>query len=155
MNRRTMLTATVGVLGTSAMAPAQLRAGGRIEVRTTSKKGEAPYALEEFNAMNQSQGAVRSDDRKGLSLVLKRTFKDPTAPRELLFVILDGSNLMPVLEAARSCAEAGYAQLKLTGCIPPGCGLPAGAPPNPKRHNQDGMETARLIQILELHSTFC
>lgn len=157
MNRRLMLAASVATLGTvsAVLAHRLAEQDGKLEVRTTSKKGEIPFSIEEFDDSKKSQGVIRCEDEKGLTLFLKRTFKDRTAPNDLHIIILDGSTLAHVTMAAQACWEAGYSRVQLSGCIPPGCGITAGATKDQKRLDREPTDTRTLIKTLQLHSTFC
>jgi len=157
MNRREMLT-VVGV-GTLA-ATCRAGCGGKppqnyLELRLIARRGAIPFELEEFAAPGKSLGAIRSDDDKGVTLFLTHTAKDPAAPKELRLNVSNGSTLETVWSAVKAIRTSGFAQLKYYGCIPPGCGVPAGAMPDHKRHDGTVIKLEELDKTLSENSMKC
>jgi hypothetical protein len=158
MNRRNLLI----VIATAGFAVAGLRAscGGAnaesyLEVRLSAKVGQALFSIEEFGADGKSVGVIRCDDNRGLILFLKRTSKDPAGPKQLRLAVEDESKLESVLTAVQACRAAEFAQIKYYGCVPPGCGIRAGAATSMPRHEGKVFKTEELEKILLDNSTKC
>ena len=157
MNRREVL-ALASVAGFTAVSRAGCRAGTQtnfLELRITSKKDVAPFVVEEFAGPKQSNGAIRADDEKGLALFLTRTKKDPAGPRLLRMMVATGSTLETVWAAVKAARSAGFSEVRYYGCIPPGCGVPAGGTPDQKRLDGTPLKTDQLDEMLIENSCKC
>lgn len=157
MNRREML-AVVGVTGIAATCKAgcgPAKPVGHLELRVTSENGTAPFTVQEYSAPGQCIATLRSDDERGTELFLKRTAKDPAAPKSMHLIVAKGSTLEVVWAAVKAFKSAGFSEVGFHGWIPPGCSITAGGEPNAKRHDGTRMKIEKLDEILAGNSIKC
>lgn len=158
MNRRELLA----VAGVGAMA-AVSRAGcgvpkptNYLEFRLHSARNVIyRFEIEEFAAPGKPIGDLRSQKPDGITVFLTRTAKNPTAPKDLRLIVENSASLELVWDAVKSIKTAGFAQLRYYGCIPPGCGITAGATNEQKRLEGTVFKTEELDKILSVNSTKC
>ncbi len=93
-------------------------------------------------------------DGKALGRYLTRSWSDAESPRQVRLVVRDGATLEDVTAAVTACREAGVPRVRYSGCIPPGCGIPAGKA-GQVRYDDADLEVKNLIRILEENFIKC
>lgn len=125
------------------------------ELRVTSKTGETPFIVEEFDRQGKSLGSLRSDDERGLKLFLSRVAREANAPGDVRLVILTGTTLENVWTAVKACRNSGFTRVKYFGCIPPGCGIRSGQFLNQPRYEGKVIALEWLDRVLTENSMKC
>lgn len=70
-------------------------------------------------------------------------------------VVPDGSSLEPVYAAVKASHDAGFVQIKYSGCIPPGCSILTGATPDQEKLKGEMFKASELLKIVIENSQKC
>ena len=105
-----------------------------------------------FSVRKAPGKAMNFKDQAGLVGYLKRIYKEPVAIR---LVVSKGTPLEAAWTAVKACSESGIQSVDYFGCIPPGCGILAGADPGQTRYAGQNFQVSKLNEILILNSQKC